>query len=129
QRAATLSLRTRGEKRTSARQLLFQAPGENPHLLLRLLVAPFGRDFDAGAVRGQRIAVAAGRGERLAVELPRGGEVGVERNGSRQMLGGPRRVPGLQVLVAEREPEQCAVLARSEHLLEILECGRRRHLT
>jgi hypothetical protein len=58
-----------------------------------LLVAPSGRDFDAGAIRGQRIAVAAGRGERLAVELPRGGEVGVERDGSRQVFGRPAASP------------------------------------
>jgi predicted O-methyltransferase YrrM len=63
------------------------------------------------AERDERLAGAAGFLQCARVDFPRGRELGIHLDGPEKRLDGIRPLAGFRVFVADREPQQRAVLA------------------
>ena len=99
-------------------QLLCKPASEDLHLLYRLLVALLFRRIDTSPIGRKRGAAVTRARKRFAEKFPRRGIRAVQRDGLAQMLYGPRCIARLEVCVSEPEAQQCAILARSEQLLQ-----------
>jgi hypothetical protein len=71
-----------------------------------------------GAIGGDRLPVTAERRERLAEQLPRRRIARIVRDRRLQVRGRGLRIAFLEIVRAEREPQQRVVLALREHRLE-----------